>query len=347
MALSGAAAKALGVNHTEIKTTLEGFAAEIAKIQDTQCQTTPNGQHQQSGDHQNSGQDQGQGQGGSWNNNQGSNRGNNNYSGNNYSCNDDKKCFYCKGDHFIAVCEKKFEDIDTDKIMIENNYMKLANGHAIPDGSSWKSKKQRVDDYYSDPANKAIRPVLQAYGTVQNGFNLEGLYDCRDDEIRSMRVKATLQIQQVQPSVTKSIIANPAGQTMTLAPESINALPAGMDIAQLGESNRQDFESSFAMTCKEKDDEDREGSDNDEDDTQEEEEVPTSRNKQKKSAKVTFDDDFPGDEAAPPSMQKMVEELLRDTRAKVVRNKDPIPIIRAKVYRLIGAHSQGWDRGGS
>ncbi len=80
-------------------------------------------------------------------------------SNNNYARPDDRKCFYCNGDHLIKDCGPKFEHIDAGKIIIENGAIRLPGGQYLPNSPPWKTKKERVDDYYARGAGRTTGPL--------------------------------------------------------------------------------------------------------------------------------------------------------------------------------------------
>lgn len=165
---------------------------------------------------------------------------NNNGYGNNYNRADDRRCFFCLGDHLIRDCNTKNEYIDTGKIIIENGTIKLGNGAPLPPFPGWKSKKDRIDEYYAkNGGNKP--PVMQAYnhysyGNYQQnelaGDSVENVYDSRDDEIRSMRVQRAMQQGNIPIEQPKPNSQNPGIQNFVQLPNA-NMLPAGFDMNQL------------------------------------------------------------------------------------------------------------------
>ena len=150
---------------------------------------------------------------------------------------EDRKCFYCNKDHLIRDCRFKDEHIDMGRIVIENGLMKLANGQNIPRHPEWKSKKERVDDYYSQQEQN--RPQVQSTMLQYNQYSQEEdrdsrvdhMYDHKTDEIRSMRIQNALQQSRFLNSAPQAPQV-PSTATQQYIPIPSAVVPNGMDLTQ-------------------------------------------------------------------------------------------------------------------
>lgn len=101
-------------------------------------------------------------------------------------------------------------------VSVEDGVMRLGNGHYIPRIPDGKCRKQRVDDYWAlqgKPRGTALGLIKQLRSQmVQYGYEniteyVGGMYDTRDDELRSLR--AQLVNRQVQQPVQPQIMQRP------------------------------------------------------------------------------------------------------------------------------------------
>ncbi|KAJ6464808.1 hypothetical protein DFH09DRAFT_1112999 [Mycena vulgaris] len=107
-------------------------------------------------------------------------------------------------------CPEKQEHINNGRIIMEKKIIKLSNGQQIPSFPPYKSRKERVDDYYANKGiPKLIEPAMwQSYNpssyylhhhSYESGVDsVRDVYDSRDDELKSMRIQRALQQQQQQ-----------------------------------------------------------------------------------------------------------------------------------------------------
>ena len=179
-----------------------------------------------------------------------------------YQPSESKDCYYCYlTGHMVRDCPYKKEHIDSGRILIENNRMKLGDGTAFPRWPENKSQKQRVDDYYQNKlvpgapqvliqtyTHPRIDQIAQYHSDIVD--NLSSVYDSRDDEIRTLQVqkyiKDQLQRPDSQPVATfqqGQVLQNGGGTvqaygpisqpmiTKPMAPAIVNT--AGFDINQL------------------------------------------------------------------------------------------------------------------
>lgn len=158
---------------------------------------------------------------------------------------DDRKCYYCFQEHLIRDCPWKQEHIENGKIVIENGMIKLGNGLAVPTYPAYKSRRDRVDEHYSnlDTDKSPAQALIQGYRTnlfpqyTQGDYSrdiVRDKYDCRDDELRSMLVHRNFQQKAMNSNI------QPAPESFATAPSpSFIPIPApvqgpssGADYAQ-------------------------------------------------------------------------------------------------------------------
>jgi hypothetical protein len=99
--------------------------------------------------------------------------------------------------------------------------MKLGTGNLIPRYPDYKSKKERVDDYWFGQGKKKGSPIPMTQNLVNtpmgfnqdsygnNGDQLTQVYDFRDDELRAMRVQLAV-ARGTHPNFNQVQIATPA-----------------------------------------------------------------------------------------------------------------------------------------
>jgi len=137
-------------------------------------------------------------------------------------------CFYCKEDHPVATCPHKEEHIKMGYITFVDGAMRLGNGSFIPKFPDYKSKKERVDDYYAGqgkprgaPLGKRVNQQF-SQGYIQNGDEdqVKQLYDSRDDELLALRVQL---MNQKKSEQSRQMNQKNQQQFVQVDPESSNS----------------------------------------------------------------------------------------------------------------------------
>jgi hypothetical protein len=202
---------------------MDGFVIQDKKLEALQAQTTFNQTVRERPPHQEAAPN-------NFNNNRndrapsGNNGNNGGFGGNpgynHNNSNNHQGCWYCNQDHLMISCPFKLEHIEMGYIIIENGYMKLSTGNLIPRYPDYKSKKDRVDDYWFGQGKKKGSPIPMTQNLVNapmgfnqdnygnNGDQLTQVYDSRDDELRVMKVQLAV-ARGTHPNFNQVQIATP------------------------------------------------------------------------------------------------------------------------------------------
>jgi hypothetical protein len=205
---------------------MDGFVVQDKKLEALQAQTTFNQKVRERPPHQeaapnNFDNTQNDRAPSGNNGNNGGFGGNPGYNHHNHnSSNDHQGCWYCNQEHLMINCPFKLEHIEMGYIIVENGYMKLGTGNRIPRYPDYKSKKERVDNYWFGQGKKKVSPIPMAQNLVNTpmGFNqdnygnsgdqLTQVYNFRDDELRAMRVQLAV-ARGTHPNFNQIQIATP------------------------------------------------------------------------------------------------------------------------------------------
>lgn len=136
-------------------------------------------------------------------------------------------CYFCNGPHLIRECPFKTEYIALGWLKIENGRMYMGDGTSIPRYPEYKSKKDRIDDYYGakgfnkNQVGRTRANLIQGqggyYGPPGDEDNLDHHYDSRADEQLSNNVQAAL-ANNHQPQYQQMLNQGPAGTVPVVVP---------------------------------------------------------------------------------------------------------------------------------
>ncbi|KAJ7036774.1 hypothetical protein C8F04DRAFT_1181117 [Mycena alexandri] len=136
-------------------------------------------------------------------------------------------CWYCGQGHRMSVCHFKQEHIDMGYITFEGGLVRFGNGGVIPKYPENKTKKEKVDEHYSNLGKPRGASLFSGQSQahvqfIQNDASDECVdYDSRDDELRALRVQINLQKSQfVVPQIQMNPIRHPQVQQNYLGNEA-------------------------------------------------------------------------------------------------------------------------------